>query len=321
MLPNGIIESFIRARAPHNPHDRIPLEQVNLSASGTASTLSSEFGDELSWFKADTRSLKVERDFDFVGDLNRKDRLQAHWKYLTNQLDEIGGVDRAAFSFLPVDLKLEMKDKPTNMPTVERINATNLTAKLEKLLTNANYSTFVGLDEKKYSFTKEEREIIVKRGRKYFEELEKDVVQRVCERLGNSPRNLDYEANGHVSEDDVLAKVDQRIIDLAKNVITAQDETNKIEGKEDQQLILVPKFKYDQATRVEAAKMLAPQAGAFKTWADQAKSQINEALKHEVDAALGVEQRKDFKPSILSRPLQEWYQEQQEILGMLPKQN
>jgi hypothetical protein len=318
LLPNNIIETFIRARAPRNPQDRIPLEQVNLSYALYATQLANEFGNILSWFNADTRSLRVENKFDFIGDLNHKERLQAHWNFLTNQIDQLGGVDRTAFAFMPLDLKLEFKDKPTNAPTVERLNAANLTTKLEKLLTKTNYSTFVGLDDKKYSFTKEERELIVNRGRKCFEELEKEVVRRVCQRLGAVTRNLDYEANSFVSEDDALAKLDQRIIDLAKVVITTQDETNRIQGKEDKQLVSVPQFKYDQETRVDAAKMLGPSAGSYKTWADEAKSDINGALKKEVDAALGIEARKDFKPSELSRPLQEWYQAQQEILGMLP---
>ena len=101
LLPNNIIETFIRARAPRNPHDRIPLEQVNLSYTLYARQLAGEFEDILVWFKADTRSLRVENKFDFIGDLNRKERLQAHWEYLTNQIDQLGGVDRAAFSFLP----------------------------------------------------------------------------------------------------------------------------------------------------------------------------------------------------------------------------
>jgi hypothetical protein len=318
LLPNNIIETFIRARAPRDPHDRIPLEQVNLNYNRYAMSLAGEFSSILSWFKGDTRSLRVENKFDYIGELNRKDRMQAHWKYLTNQIEELGGLDRAAFAFMPVDLKLELKEKPTNAPAVERLNATNLTVKLEKLLTNANYSTFVGLDDKKYSFTKDERDLIVQRGKKFFEELDKDVVRRVCQHLVNAPRDLDQEANGYEGDDDVLAKLDQRVIDLARLVITTQDETNRIDGKEDKIIISVPKFKYDQATRVDAAKMLAPNAGPYKTWADQAKSDINEALKKEIDAALGLDHFKDFKPSILSRPLQEWYQEQQEILGMLP---
>jgi hypothetical protein len=318
LLPNNIIETFIRARAPRNPHDRIPLEQVNLSYASYAMQLSGAFGDILSWFNADTRSLRVENKFDFIGDLNHKERLKAHWTYLTNQIDQLGGLDRTAFSFMPVDLKLELKDKPTNAPAVERLNAASLTTKLEKLLTNANYSTFVGLDDNKYSFTKDERDLIVKQGRKCFEELEKEVVRRVCQRLTTATRNLDYEANSYVSEDDALAKLDQRIIDLAKLVITTQDETNRIEGKENKQIVLVPQFKYDQGTRLDAAKMLGPTAGSYKTWADEAKSDINAALKKEIDAALDVEARKDFKPSELSRPLQEWYQAQQEILAMLP---
>jgi hypothetical protein len=323
LLPNNIIERFIRARAPRNPHDRIPLEQVNLSYVPYARELAGEFEDILIWFKAGTRSLHVENKFEFIGDLNRKERLQAHWDYLTNQIEQLGGVDRAAFSFMPVDLKLELKDKSTNETStntlvVERLSSSNLTAKLERLLTNANYSTFVGLDDKKYSFTKEERELIVKRARKCFEELEKEVIRQVCQRLTSASRDLDFEAHGHVSDDDALSKLDQRIIDLAKLVITTQDETNKIEGKEDKQIVTVPHFKYDQATRLDAAKMLGPTTGSYKGWADEAKSDINEALKKEVDSALGLDHYKDFKPSVLSRPLQEWYQEQQEILALLP---
>jgi len=318
LLPNNVIETFIRARAPRNPRDRIPLEQVNLSHIRYATALSGEFDDILSWFKADTRSLRVENKFDFIGDLNRKERLQAHWNYLTNQIAQLGGLDRAAFSFMPVDLKLDLKDKPTNAPVVERLSSSNLTAKLERLLTNASYATFVGLDDKKYSFTREERELIVKRGKKCFEELDKEVIRQICQYLTKASRDLDFEANGYVADDDALAKLDQRIIDLAKLVITTQDETNTIEGREDKQTVSVPKFKYDQATRLEAAKMLGPTTGFYKTWADEAKSDLNADLKKEVDSALGLDHYKDFKPSLLSRPLQEWYQEQQEILALLP---
>ena len=91
-----------------------------------------------------------------------------------------------------------------------------------------------------------------------------------------------------------------------------------IQGKEDKAIVSVPHFKYDQGTRLEAARMLGPTTGFYKTWADAAKTDINEALKKEVDAALALDHYKDFKLALLSRPLQEWYQEQQEILALLP---
>ena len=172
---------------PRNPHDRIPLEQVNLNYAGYAGQLANQFADILSWFRAETRSLRVENQFDFIGDLNQKERLEAHWKYLNTQIDQLGGVDRAVFSLLPVDLKLDLKAEPAGIPVVQRLSATNLIGKLEKLLDSPTYKTFVGLDDKKYTFTKEERELILKRGKKFFEELEKEVVKQVCQRLANSP--------------------------------------------------------------------------------------------------------------------------------------
>jgi len=318
LLPNNVIETFIRARAPQNPHDRIPLEQVNLDYTATAAQIAAQFVNELIWFRAGTRSLHVENQFDFIGELNRKERQQAHWKYLNTQLDQLGGVDRAFFSDLPDDFKLDLKQEPTNVPVVQRLNTTNLTARLEKLLVSTNYATFVGLDDKKYSFTNEERELILQRGQKYFEKLEKELVKQICLKLEDAPRDLGVEATGEVGQDDIVAKLEQRIIEIAKYVVTAKDDDKRIAGEVDKSHVEVPVFKYDQATRVAAAKMLNEKTGSFKGWADDAKGDLNGQLKKEVEDAMNIDHFKDFKVSMLSRPLRDWYQQQQELLALLP---
>jgi hypothetical protein len=318
LLPNNVIETFIRARAPQNPNDRLPLEQVSLNATATARQIAIQFVNALQWFSADTRSLRVENDFDYIGEMNLKERHQAHWKYLNSQIDELGGVDRALFSDLPAEFKLDLKDEPTNAPVVQRLNATNLTARLEKLLVSTNYAVFVGLDDKKYSFTPAERELILQRGKKYFDELEKELVKQICLRLENAPRDLGVEANENVGEDDIVAKLESRIIEVAKYVVLAKDATNRIAGKLDQGYVEVPVFKYDQDTRLAAAKMLNEKTGSFKGWADDAKGDLNSQLKKEIESALNISHFKDFKVSLLSRPLRDWYQQQQEILQLLP---
>jgi hypothetical protein len=318
LLPNSIIETFIRARTPRNTNDRVPLEQINLSCAARARELAGQFADLLSWFRKDTRSLRIENQFDFVGDLNQKERHEAHWKYLNTQLTQLGGVDRAAFSFLPLDLKLDLKQEPTNVPVVQRLSTSNLTARLEKLLDSPNYKTFVGLDDKKTNFTKEEHDLIVQRGKKFFEQLEKEVVKQVCQKLEDAPRTLGVEANGAVGEDDAVAKLEQRIIEMAKIVVLSKDETNRISGKLDAGRVEVAQFKYDQETRLAAAKSLNEKTGSFKGWADDAKSDLNADLKKDVEAALLIDHLKDFKVSQLSRPLREWYQQQQDILALLP---
>ena len=318
LLPNNVIETFISARAPRNEHDRVPLEEVNLNFKTYAGQLANQFADLLSWFKTDTRSLKVENQFEFIGDLNQKERLEAHWKYLNSQIEQLGGVDRAVFSFLPVELKLDLKQEPAGVPVVPRLTATNLMAKLEKLLDSPTYKNFVGLDEKKYSFTQPERDLILKRARKFFEELEKEVVKQVCQKLTNAPRTLGVEAGGSPSEEDALAKLEQRIIELAKLVITSKDDTKRVEGKVDKGYVEVASYKYDQETRVAAAKALDDKTGSFRGWAEDAKSELNTQLKNEVEAALNLAHFKDFKVSLLSRPLRDWYQKQQDVLGLLP---
>jgi hypothetical protein len=318
LLPNNILETFIAARAPRNEHDRIPIEDVNLNYSNYASQLANQFADMLSWFRSDVRSLHVENQFDFVGDLNRKERLEAHLKYLNSQIEQLGGVDRAIFSFLPLDLKLELKTEPPGVPVIQRLSATNLTSKLEKLVDSSTYKNFVGLDEKKYGFTKEEHDLIIKRAKKFFEELEKAVVKEVCQRLTNAPRTLGIEASGAAGEEDIVAKVEQRIIEMAKIVITAKEDDKKVEGKVDKGYVEVSNFKYDQDTRLAAAKALDDKTGSFKGWAEDAKSDLNTQLKNDVEAALNLAHFKDFKVSLLSRSVREWYQKQQDVLALLP---
>jgi hypothetical protein len=318
LLPNNVIETFIAARAPRNAHDRLPLEEVNLNYASYASQLANQFADILSWFRADVRSLRVENQFDFVGDLNRKDRLEANLKYLNSQMEQLGGVDRAIFSFLPLDLKLELKAEPVGAPVIQRVSATNLTSKLEKLLNSPTYTNFVGLDEKKYSFTKEEHDLILKRAKKFFEELEKELVKQVCQRLTNAPRTLGIEASGAAGEEDIVAKVEQRIIEMAKMVITAKEDDQRVEGKVDKGYVAVVSFKYDQDTRLAAAKALDDKTGSFKGWAEDAKSDLNTQLKNEVEGALNLSHFKDFKVSLLSRSVREWYQKQQDVLALLP---
>jgi hypothetical protein len=318
LLPNNLIEAFIAARAPQNPHDRIPLEQVVLRPSVIAAALSEQFASALIWFRADTRSLVVENQFDYIGEMNLKDRHQAHWKYLNHQVDELSGVDRAFFSPLPAEFKLDLKDDPAGMNVVQRLDATNLSAKLERLLNSTNYLTFVGLDDKKYSFTAEERELILKRGKQYFKDLEKELVKAFCQKLEDAPRNLGAEAVDAVSEDDITAKLEQRIIEVAKTVITAREETNRISGKVDKSYVEVPVFKYKQETRLAAAKALNEKTGSFKGWADDAKNELNGQLKKQIEESLNIAHFKDFQVSLLSRPLRNWYQEQQELLALLP---
>jgi hypothetical protein len=318
LLPNMVIERFISARAPQNPHDRLPLELVSLNYTTTAGEIAAQFVSQLIWFRAETRSLRVENQFDYIGDLNLKDRQAAHWKYLNGQVERLGGVDRALFSALPAEFKLELKDEPAGIPVVQRLNATNLTARLEKLLGSTNYAVFTGLDDKKYSFTKEERELILKRGKKYFGELEKELVKQLCLKLENAPRNLGTEADGAIGDEDIVAKLEQRIIEVAKYVITAKSETNRVTGRVDKSYVEVPEYKYDHETRLAAAKALNEKTGSFKGWADDAKADLNGQLKKQVEEAMNIAHFKDFKVSLLSRPLREWYQQQQELLQLLP---
>lgn len=320
-LPNNLIETFIRARAPRDPRDRVPLKQINLSVQRYAGMLTAQYGEMLRWFRSDVRSLRVENQFDFIGDLNRKARLKANWKSLEAQIKMLGGVNRAFFSFLPVKLNLESKGKPTTVPVAPQLSATNLTARLEKLLNSPAYQTFVGLDGKKYHFTKEEKALILKRGKAFFHDLDRAVVRQICQRLERAPRNLDLAANGSLGADDDVAQLEHGITTLARQVITAKDSKERIQGQVNKSYVEVVDFKYNNTTRLAAAKALNDKIGSYKDWATDAKGELRNQLKSEIENALNISHFKDFKVSMLSRPLREWYLRQAVILGLLPPAN
>ncbi len=317
-LPNGIVESFIRAKAPRDPRDRQPLSEINLSPNLAAMRIAGELGGILNWFRSSTRSIKVENAFEFIGDLNHREIVQAHWKALNDQVEKIGGVDRLLFGTLPLDLKLEFKGEPKGASVAEKLDAKKLTERLAKLLESPAYTNWVGLDEKTYTFTKEEKELIQKRGKKYFEDLEKEVIRRVCSLLERTQRDIGVEANKTVADDDIIAQLDKRIIDFCKMVIMAKNDEEHRKGKVDRSLVEVVDFKYDLETRLSAARALNDQIGSFKGWSIDAKGDLNKQLKDEIEAALNIQNFKDFQESSLSRTLREWYMNQQAILALLP---
>ena len=318
LLPNSLIETFISAKAPRDSRDATPIAEVNLSPARYAAQTANHFALMLSWFRASTRSLRVENQFEFIGELNQKDRAKAHWKDLNDQVERIGGVDRALFSFLPLDLKLELKDPSKGIPTADKVGETNLMGRLSKLLDAPAYTNFVGLDEKKYAFSAAEKELILKRGEKFFREFEKELVKQVCARLENSSRDLGIIAQENLEDADITAKLEQRIIDTARLVLTAKDESKRLKGKVDKSLVEVVDFRYEPEVRMAAAKMLNDKTGTYRGWATDAKGDLNKSLKDEIDGALNIANFKDFKDSMLSRTLREWYLKQQDILGMLP---
>lgn len=317
-LPNSIVETYIAARAPRDQRDQRPLDQVNLNPSTYANQIAGDLAALLGWFKAGTRSLQVENAFAFTGELNRKEILEARWASLSGQIGKLGGVDRAVFSCLPVELKLELKTEPKEVEPAEKIDAKKLQERLVKLLETPAYAKFTGLDDRVYSFTKEEKALIIERGKKFFEEFEKLVLRRACQTLEAAPRDLGVQALENVGDDDIVANLEKRIIELAREVILARNEQDRIRGKVDKAFVEVPDFTHDLETRLAAARMLADHIGSFKGWALDAKNDLGKQLKEAVEVALNAQNFRDFQETVLSRPLRDWYMNQQAVLALLP---
>ena len=136
--------------------------------------------------------------------------------------------------------------------------------------------------------------------------------------MAGTQRDIGVEANKAVADDDIVAQLDKRIIDFCKMVIMAKNDEEHRKGKVDRSLVEVVDFKYDLETRLSAARALNDQIGSFKGWSIDAKGDLNKQLKDEIEAALNIQNFKDFQESSLSRTLREWYMNQQAILALLP---
>ena len=316
-LPNSLIERFIAAKAPRDPRDKVPLEQLNVDLERSLARIVEDYAKMLSWFRSSRRSLRVEHAFPFVGVLNQKEVLKAHWKALNVQVEKLGGVDKAFFAFLPMDLKLDSKVETGDASVIEKFDTKKLTERVAKLLETPAYTSFTGLDDKPASFTKEEKDVILARAKAYFVEFEKELVKRICQRLEKSPRDLGVQAMEEVAEDDIVAKLERRVVDVAREVITARNEDVRHKGKVDKALVEVVDFKYDLDVRTTAARMLADGNGSFRSWAVEPRNDLAKQLKESVESALNVQNFKEFKEASLSRPLRDWYLNQQTVLGVL----
>jgi hypothetical protein len=100
-------------------------------------------------------------------------------------------------------------------------------------------------------------------------------------------------------------------------VVLARNEERRHRGKVDKALVEVVDFRFDLDTRLAAARMLNESVGSFKSWATDPRTEQAKALKESVDAALNVQNFKEFKESLLSRTLRDWYLNQQTVLGAL----
>jgi hypothetical protein len=229
----------------------------------------------------------------------------------------LGGVDRSLFAFLPIELKLELKTEPSGVETVEKIDAKKLTERLGKLLETKDYTDFIGLDEKPASFTKEDKDLILKRSAKFFEEYEKECLKAVCGRLERSQRNLGVQAQEEVADDDIVAKLERRIVDLSRELVMARSESKIHRGKVDKATVEVAEFRYDLETRMAASRMLNDGAGSFRKWCTEARTDLGKQLKEAVDGSLNIQNLKEFKEQMLSRTLRDWYLNQQSVIGVL----
>ena len=222
---------------------------------------------------------------------------------------------------MPLTLTLDLKPPVKGATPPQKFDAKKMTEKVGELLESDAYKEFVGADGKKHSFTDKEKELIKTRAKKFFEDYERELVSRVLKSWSTLTRNLGVAVEGRVSDDDIVAKFEKQVMAAAKLVILARDEKDpqkRISGKVDKSFVEVVDFTYPFETRQAAARALADRAGSYQAWAKEARAAIKKSLTDTVDTSLNINNFKAFSDAKLSRPLRDWYLEQQRLLRELP---
>ncbi len=315
----SFIERFIAAKAPKDPRDQIPLERVNVSVSGIPGGVASGLRQALKWLNTSERSFKLESQLDFVGALTEEELLDLRWKSVNEQIKKIGGVDRLLASYMPFKLKLDLSKQPEGVVAPEKFSPESFVKAIEKKLSTPAYTEFIGLDDEKHSFTDEEKELILARAKEAAVLIEEQLIRSFFNVIANAKRDLGLAANGSVGDDDVIAKMESRIGEMARQTLLAKDESKRVKGKVGGAIVEVVDYKYSKETRLAASRALSGGSGSFPEWSREVQGSLHEALKNEVETALTIPLMKSFKTSMLSRSLRQWYLEQQEVLRTLPE--
>jgi hypothetical protein len=94
---------------------------------------------------------------------------------------------------------------------------------------------------------------------------------------------------------------------VAREVVLARSEERRHKGKVDKATVEVADFRFDLEARSAAARMLSDGSGSFRNWCAEPRADIAKLLRENVDAALNVQNFREFKESLLSRTLRDWY--------------
>lgn len=166
-LPNAFLETFIAIKSPL-PWERVrPVASANFDPEKIAANLMSPMSDLMASFAPERRSLRVAREFPFVGSLNKEEVEAAEAKAVEAEVKRLGGWEKVL--------------QPTTYQDMEK--AFDQT---ERLLRDPAYRAGVGPGGH-YEFTAEESEQILNTALSLFVKLPAEIAKQDIEILKKVP--------------------------------------------------------------------------------------------------------------------------------------
>ncbi|HEX4924201.1 MAG TPA: zinc-dependent metalloprotease, partial [Bdellovibrionales bacterium] len=315
-LPYSLISTYIIAKAPPYGADPVPVQQVSLNPVLLAKGMLGSRYALLGAMTEQGRLLKIHRTFGAVGTFNSDKVKASEMQYMANEAKRLGGLGAV-------------------LSAVDNAFAEREYKRFEELLDSGAYTTGVGPDGKKYTFTNDELALIKRDVRLAYEKLQLELVKEDINIMslptppappGMTARPLILVEHELTEEIAALNALRVRNYALASTGEFLTGEMSYVEevpasqpGAQAQKLtkvttVKLPKFLYPAAIRVLAPAMLKDGKSQSLTWGLAERAKIKKDYTDLLTGALGGVTIEKVKPEELPVPMARWVLENRKVL-------
>jgi hypothetical protein len=322
-ISSYVLEAYLQAKAPKNPRDRRDFGDVLFTDSKVqryAIPMVMTFVRQLAWFGASQRSVMVDREARLRGvSSDSIARLQIQHKWISDQVEKLGGLSRVLFSYLP-QAHDEEDLQSGAVQSIGQVTAARLQAQLAHIVQNG----FVGADGAHHQLTEREAQHIMNAGQRFAASIERMYLPYVLYVLTLIRADLEAQvAGGYVPPEGLTEEIEARVTNLVAKLVLDDDSERVVSGRVVMgegmaPNVIAPMRRYPFGLRMLGALTLRSAVGASPDWGLEGRFQIARALKVELEANLGRPIMK-LDPTEISGPLRQWFMQEAAIFNQLLK--
>ncbi|MFN8370729.1 MAG: zinc-dependent metalloprotease [Bacteriovoracaceae bacterium] len=277
-FPSLLAIRFLKNKSPRDLRDAKPVEQITLDPQNWAVTHVIENYEKLiNGLQPDTKFFKVSNQFPYESSFNEEEIKEEVLKYQKETLERLGGWKK----LLTSDITPVKNGTEYVIPATEK-----LYEKYEKIVLDEKFIKGKNAYGMPYEFTPAEIEFMLKAGKKFFKEFNKQFFNAVLNSITGKnsitilkPELTTKSLYKKKSYAEVLGEdLESTLSDFGRTVLFAESKDNFVFSVGETEVKL-PKYYFSDDLRVMATELVQPELFAF--WSD-----FNENNKAEIKAKL-----------------------------------